>query len=95
MTDNREERAKQIQQSIGDVLLHEWDPIGVQDEPQAQDEYARYIGGVYRLLASDASDEQLVNHLWQIETVRMGLAPPDKSKLHSVVHRLRNLNVKL
>lgn len=29
-----------------------WDPIGVKDEPNAQDEYDSYLGGVYELLVS-------------------------------------------
>ena len=29
-----------------------WDPIGVKDEPNAQDEYDGYLGGVYELLVS-------------------------------------------
>jgi hypothetical protein len=33
-----------------------WDPIGVKDEPNAQDEYDGYLG-VYELLVSGASDE--------------------------------------
>ncbi len=49
---SRKQRAREIQDSIRQVLLHDWDPIGVADEPAAQDEYDAYVGGVYRLLAS-------------------------------------------
>ena len=84
------------------MLLHEWDPIGIQDVPEAQDEYDSYVGGVYRLLASGASEEQLVEHLRLIETSNMGLSVPDelhqanwKAKLREVVSRLQRLNVRL
>jgi hypothetical protein len=91
----RQDRARTIQESLRAVLLRDWDPIGIQDEPGAQDEYDSYVGGVYRLLASGASEEQIVEHLWQIETVTMGLSTPDRTKLHPVARRLRSLDVKL
>lgn len=102
MNDQRTDRAKQIQSNIRDVLLREWDPIGVRDVPEAQDEYDSYVGGVYRLLASNASADELVEHLDEIETAGMGLmAPgdPDRAEriahLHHVATRLRSLNIRL
>ena len=43
------------------VLLHDWDPIGVQNVPEAHDEYDSYVSGIYQLLASGASDERIVS----------------------------------
>src|SRR5437764_14442817 len=70
---SREERAHQIQAQIREVLLREWDPIGVRDEPRAQDEYDSYVGGVYRLLASGASPRSVAAHLAKLEAEEMGL----------------------
>ncbi len=95
MNQHRDARARQIGQNIRDVLLHEWDPIGVQDVPEAQDEYDGYVGGVYGLLVSGASAEQLAEHLWKIETDTMGLSAPDQAKVLPVARRLRGLYVKL
>ena len=77
------------------MLLHDWDPIGIRDVPDAGDEYDSYIGGVYRLLASGVSEDELVEHLWRIETVTMGLSSPDRDKLRPVARRLQDLKVKL
>ena len=33
---SREQRAKEIQRAIGDVLLRNWDPLGVKDVPQGR-----------------------------------------------------------
>ena len=100
--DQRIDRARQIKSGIRDVLLREWDPIGVRDIPEAHGEYDGYVGGVYRLLASNASEDQLVEHLDQIETAGMGLIAPGESaraeriaELHRVASRLRNLNIRL
>lgn len=89
------DRGKEIQDRIRQVLLHEWDPIGVRDVPEAQDEYDSYVGGVYRLLASGASEDEIVDHLWNIETVIIGLPGLDRTKLLPIARRLCGLDVEL
>lgn len=37
------DQAKQLQDAIAEILLREWDPIGVVDTPEAQDEYDSYV----------------------------------------------------
>jgi len=51
-----------------------WDPIGVKNEPNGQDEYDGYLGGVYELLVSGAPDDSIEAHLLRIVTERMGLS---------------------
>jgi len=92
--DKRELRAREIQDAIRQILLHDWDPIGVQDVPQAQDEYDSYIGSVYRLLATGATDDQVAAHLFGLE----GLVNPttdSPARLLPVARKLRALNVKV
>jgi hypothetical protein len=48
--------AQRINEEIRQILVKEWDPIGIKDEPRAQDEYDNYVGGVFNLLATDRSD---------------------------------------
>jgi hypothetical protein len=93
MSIDKKKRGREIQEQIRQVLLRDWDPIGVQEIPEAQDEYDSYVGGVYRLLVSSAQDEELVEHLYRIERETMGLGPRDKSGLLPVVQKLRTLNV--
>lgn len=76
MTRNRmsmteKERSREIRLSIRRILMAEWDPIGVNDIPEAADEYDRYIGGVYALLRANASEDDLVAYLREIEVERM------------------------
>jgi len=70
---SRERRAREIQSQIADILLHDWDPIGVADVPQARDEYDSYVGGVYRVLASGGSLAEIEAHLRDTEVRMMGL----------------------
>ena len=55
------------------VLLADWDPIGVGDEPHAHDEYDDYVWPVYRLLTSGGSREAVEQLLLSIEKTNMGL----------------------
>ena len=66
-------RAQRYHDAIHTVLLKEWDPIGVANVPEAQDEYDTYVAGVYKRLLSRASEEDMFRYLWEIETEYMGL----------------------
>ncbi|MGH7416911.1 MAG: hypothetical protein ACREKB_03950 [Candidatus Rokuibacteriota bacterium] len=91
---SREERADEIQEQIKEVLLRDWDPIGVAEEPRAHDEYDAYVGGVYRLLASGAQPRVVAEHLARIEAERMGFTTV-AAKLLRVAQKLCALDVRL
>ena len=69
-----------------------WDPIGIKDEPKAQDEYDGYLGGVYELLVSGASEEQVEQHLWRMVTERMRLSAK-KADMADSVRALRDIKL--
>ena len=92
---DRSQRARQVQESIGQVLMLDWDPIGLSDMPEAQGEYDAYVGGVYRLLASGASEDEIIEHLYKIELDTIGMPAADRECLRDVARKLRALNVSL
>jgi len=65
--------SRRIRVDIRHVLMQVWDPIGVKDEPNAQDEYDGYLGNVYELLVAGASDERIAEYLCWIVNERMEL----------------------
>jgi hypothetical protein len=69
----RVNRAREYQHAIRKVLLDEWDPIGVADVPEAQDEYDSYIHSIYALLIHHEGERKLFDYLWDIETKDMEL----------------------
>jgi hypothetical protein len=96
MKDKRlRKRLREIEERIRNVLLHDWDPIEVANEPLAQSEYDSYVGGLYGLLTSGASEEEIADHLWRIETEGMGLSRAEPSALLPVARKLRELNIQL
>ncbi len=82
-------RGHDIQSAIRQVLLTQWDPIGVAGVPEAVDEYDGYVGPVYRLLSSSASDRELAEYLAGIQTGAMGLHDPGWRALLPVAHALQ------
>jgi hypothetical protein len=96
MTDSKQQRAQMIQDTIRQALMQHWDPIGVSDVPEARNEYNSYVGPVYRLLASGASDTELVDYLYKTETETMGLTRFFmRGHLKKVVAKLREIDVSL
>ena len=66
--DNREKL-----QSIRGILLEQWDPVGVRNEPTAQDEYDRYLPALLRMLESRASSDEVARYLGDIVDLEMEL----------------------
>lgn len=81
------ERAKRYHEAIRAVLLREWDPIGVANVPEAQDEYDGYIHEIHAMLIRHDSKQQLIDHLWLIETEHMELFG-SRQRTESVVELL-------
>jgi len=63
MRDSRDKKAAEIQDSIRQILYHDWNPIGFSGLPQ--DEYDHYIAPVYRILAEGRSEQELVEFLFR------------------------------
>jgi hypothetical protein len=86
----RLERARDYHAAIREVLMREWDPIGVADIPEAADEYDSYIGEVYGLLVRREPLHKITDFLWWVETQHMGLAG-NRRKTEVVAERLLRL----
>jgi hypothetical protein len=55
--------------------MREWDPIGVAEWPEAQDEYDGYIPHIVSLLDKGASEQEVAKYLDAVATERMELNP--------------------
>jgi len=76
--------SRRIRVEIRHVLLGVWDPIGVRDEPNAQDEYDGYIGEIFALLSGGTTDEQLSDRLLYFVNDRMGLSATPEAMLPTI-----------
>ena len=70
-------------EAIRRILVSDWDPIGVMDDPEwPRDEYDSYIGDLYSFIQRGESVEFIARHLCFIEDKRMGLgAAPTSARI--------------
>jgi hypothetical protein len=75
---------------VRQVLLRVWDPVGIADQDEAQDEYDAYVGQVYKRLVRDEPEDALFEYLWWLETECMGFIG-DRGRTESTVAALLKL----
>jgi len=75
---NRDNEGGALTSLVRNALLNEWDPIGVKGIPEAVDEYDGYVAKVCELVTA-GNKQKLIDHLWWIETERMGLTGDRKA----------------
>jgi|GEM_PF-915568 len=68
-----EGKNKSAFQLIDEILWKDWDPIGVNDMPEARDEYRSYVSKLLDLNITGAKYEVMAQHLFQLEIGHMGL----------------------
>jgi hypothetical protein len=83
----RLDRARRYHTGIRQILLRDWDPIGVADVAEAQDEYDGYISKIHGMLIRQEPRHKLVEHLWLVETEYMGLFG-NRQRTEATVDRL-------
>lgn len=86
------EESRDVRCAIRRVFLEVWDPIGISDEPNAQDEYDGYIGRVFELLTTGGSDKDIVEYLFSTTNQAMGLVA-SREQLTPVVTALRQIPI--
>jgi hypothetical protein len=83
--------SRRIRVEIRHVLLDVWDPIGVKDEPNAQDEYDGYVGDIFDSLSHGETDEQLTDRLLYFVNDRMGLTATSE-QMQPTIRALRAID---
>ena len=87
----KKEESRRIRREIGSVLLRVWDPIGVKDAPNAQDEYDGYVGPIFALLMQQKGDQEILDYLAWAVNDHMGLESATKQHMVSTVQALRRI----
>src|SRR5512143_1516524 len=84
---------KEVQSSIRQILLDEWDPLGAKGI--AADEYDVYIGPLYRLLSSGASAIEVAEYLASVERDQMAISAAPPTALLGPAEALCRLRIRL
>lgn len=83
--------ARSVKQQFDRILWEVWDPIGVNKISPARDEYSGYVNGVFQLLTSGCSDEEISRHLLTIVHERMELRATTVADMQPTVIALRTI----
>ena len=59
--------------AVRQALFEEWDPIGINNNADAEDEYDSYAPNLTKMLIENKSEGELFAELWYIETVTIGM----------------------
>lgn len=59
--------------SVREILMRDWDPIGINEVREAQDEYDEYAAVVTQMIRKGASREEFYRYLRGVETDSIGL----------------------
>jgi hypothetical protein len=73
--------------AIRQILLEDWDPIGVRHIREAQHEYDAYVPQLEQLLSEGASTREIFEYLWELETQHMALSG-DRERTRQIAERL-------
>ena len=67
---------------VRSILLSDWDPVGIREEPRAHDEYDVYARQIGERLRAGMSASELSRLLLDIETIEMGLRGNPEQAAH-------------
>jgi hypothetical protein len=88
------DKARILHQEIRRILMQDWDPIGVQEIPEAYDEYDSYVPTIYSMLITQKPLAELFEYLVWLESEHMGLLV-DRQRTQYVSEKLINCSVQL
>ena len=81
---------KNLFTQVREILLCDWDPVGVLDLNGPKDEYDDYIPKIIELLLDQKSIKEIASHLDLIECDKMGVRRGNKN-LFEVAKKLKNI----
>ena len=81
-------KVKHLLREVEVVLWEDWDPIGVNDTPEAKGEYDSYAGAVFTVALKTRSAMAIAEHLIAVEHAAMGYEKRDPSGLLPVAEKI-------
>jgi hypothetical protein len=86
------DKIKDLHKKIKNILLYDWDPIGVNEFPEANDEYDSYVSSIYKFIIMQKPVNEIYDYLVWLEGEHMGLIV-DKQRAHHISKLIYNLSL--
>jgi hypothetical protein len=71
-------------EALDRLLFRQWDPIGVYDADEPDDEYRAYLPRFWELVRSGSSEADVIQYLAEIERDRIAVETSDEHRLDIV-----------
>ena len=81
-------KVKRLLKEVEAVLWEDWDPIGVNDTPEAKGEYDSYAGAVFTVAFKTRSALAVAEHLVSVEHSSMGYEKRNPEGLLPVAEKI-------
>ena len=65
---SKQKRYEELRRKISDILLRDWDPIGVEGVEEAHDEYDGWSRKILQLIVDGADANKIAHHLAKLES---------------------------
>lgn len=82
-----------IDPRIEAILLKQWDPIGINNDPAAVSEYYTYASQIYGMIKNGKSEKDIAEYLIRVTEEDLGLLP-DQRKIEEIAKVLFKLTDK-
>ena len=82
-----------LRTEIRQVLLNVWDPVGIRDEPNSQNEYDSYIGRISDLLQNHATEAEVMDYLLWAVRENMGFDAATHEHMRTTATALRKIEI--
>ncbi|WP_213993554.1 hypothetical protein [Sodalis sp. dw_96] len=79
-------------QQVKTILLNDWDPIGIKDLPEANDEYDDYVFTVCEMISEGKHESDFYDFLFWVESERICLHV-NTEHIKSIAEKLERLTL--
>jgi hypothetical protein len=81
---------KELFKIVNQILWEDWDPIGINDNPQIHDEYSSYAPQIIKLLIDNKDSKQISKLLAQISNIDLGLGPIPNEAYLGIAQKIKS-----
>tara|TARA_B100000963_G_scaffold346861_1_gene352573 strand:- start:493 stop:780 length:288 start_codon:yes stop_codon:yes gene_type:complete len=81
---------KELFKIVNQILWEDWDPIGINDNPQIREEYSGYAPQIIKLLIDNKDSKQISKLLAQISNIDLGLGPIPNEAYLDIAQKIKS-----
>jgi hypothetical protein len=89
------EQSEPIQAQVRNIVVHTWDPLGLQNDETSHSKYDSYVTRITELVLMGIKQPEMEQRLFRMETIDMGINTGDQARRKDASRMLADLSEKL